>query len=130
MREFSNPGSLLSLPNLLGLQYTEPAVILSIVGIVIAAILLIQKNRADLSLMFLAWTALPLGIIIWERTSLYDNFRQILFVMPPFFIMAGLAIEKIINFIRQPILIAVFLLLTLLPGETWRATLTWHPVFT
>lgn len=116
MREFSTSGAFLSLPNLLRFQYTEPAVILALLGIGITIAFLAQKRHYEFSFIFLFWTILPISIILWQQINLYDNFRQVLFLVPPFFMVAGLAIEQIIKFLRQPLLVGAFILLTLLPG--------------
>ena len=55
---------------------------------------------------------IPLAAFIVLRVALYDNFRQILFILPPIFLMAGVAFEAIKNVKWQAALIA----LSLLPG--------------
>ena len=43
------------------------------------------------------WFLLPLLAFIIFKVALYDNFRQILFIIPPIFLIAGVAFEKIKN---------------------------------
>jgi hypothetical protein len=52
-----------------------------------------------------------LGFIV-ARTVLYDNFRQILFILPPVFFMAGIAFEKI----KRPATQLAVIALCVLPG--------------
>jgi hypothetical protein len=125
MNAFSVQGSRSSLPLLLAFQYTEPAVILAIAGILIAIVGFIRGDRTGLLFLFLGWTVLPLGFLIWKESYLYDNFRQVLFLIPPFFLMAGLAIEKIIHLIRRPVPVVAFIFLICLPGF-W-ADIRLHP---
>jgi len=55
---------------------------------------------------------LPLSALIVSRSPLYDNFRQILFVLPPLFMLAGFAFEKIGSLRLRLAVIA----LAILPG--------------
>jgi hypothetical protein len=116
MNAFSMQGSWSDLPKLLGTQYTEPAILLAVVGMLIVSAEFIRGKRYGLFILFLCWTILPVGILILRRSHLYDNFRQVLFVIPPFFILAGLTIEKLNKFLRHPAWIGFFILLASLPG--------------
>ena len=98
------------LPVLFAIQLTEPIWLLSIAGCLIA----IQnkvKNRTLVQLS-LWWFLIPLVVFIILRIALYDNFRQVLFILPPIFLMAGVAFEAVKNVKWQIVLIA----LSLLPG--------------
>jgi hypothetical protein len=98
------------LPTLLAIQLTEPAWLLSIAGWV-AAVMDKSKKRTLVEVSLL-WFVIPLFAFIVLRIALYDNFRQILFILPPIFLMAGVAFEAIKNVKWQAALIA----LSLLPG--------------
>ncbi|HLF73964.1 MAG TPA: hypothetical protein VI524_06445 [Anaerolineales bacterium] len=98
------------LPMLLGIQLTEPVWALFIAGLAVAVAGL--KEKRDLLLLVLFWFVLPLIGLIVARTVLYDNFRQILFLLPPVFLMAGVAFEKI----KRPLIQTVVILLCALPG--------------
>lgn len=98
------------LPVLFAIQLTEPVWVLAIVGWIVA-IVGGEKKRGLIEVALL-WFAIPfLGFIVM-RTALYDNFRQVLFILPPIFLMAGVAIEKIKNVKWQVALVA----LCLIPG--------------
>jgi hypothetical protein len=58
------------------------------------------------------WFVIPLIGFIILRSALYDNFRQIIFILPPVFWLAGVAFEKIKNTKWQIALVA----LCLIPG--------------
>ena len=98
------------LPVLFAIQLTEPIWLLSIAGC-LTAIQNKVKNRTLVQLS-LWWFLIPLVVFIILRIALYDNFRQVLFILPPIFLMAGVAFEAVKNVKWQIVLIA----LSLLPG--------------
>ncbi|MEK6750772.1 MAG: hypothetical protein AABZ00_00795 [Chloroflexota bacterium] len=98
------------LPALLAIQLTEPVWALSIVGWLVSIVGGAKKRElVELSLL---WFVIPLALFIAMHIALYDNFRQILFIVPPIFLMAGVAFEKIKNTKWQIALIV----LSLIPG--------------
>jgi len=107
------------LPVLLAIQLTEPVWLLSLAGWVVA----VQNKEKKRTLVEVAllWFVIPLLAFIFMRIALYDNFRQILFILPPIFLMAGVAFEAIKNVKWQAALIVV----SLLPGMIGIVTL--HP---
>lgn len=98
------------LPVLLAVQLTEPVWALSLAGWVAAG--LGWEKRRSLIEISLLWFVIPLLMFIGLRVALYDNFRQILFILPPVFLMAGAAFEAIRNVKWRYAVIA----LSLLPG--------------
>ena len=98
------------LPVLFGIQLTEPVWALSTAGLVLAIIGWREKRK--LIELTILWFIIPvLGFIILH-SALYDNFRQIIFVLPPVFWLAGAVFEKIRNTKWQMALVT----LCLLPG--------------
>ena len=98
------------LPVLLGLQLTEPLWALTLIGVVVAGIRLREKRELiELSIL---WLILPLFGFIVMRTALYDNFRQVLFILPPLFWLAGVAIEQV----KRPAFQMALIVLAVLPG--------------
>jgi hypothetical protein len=84
------------LPVLLGIQLTEPAWALFFAGLAVAATGFVKRREyVDLLVLTLVWFALPLAGFILSRTPLYDNFRQVFFILPPVFLMAGVVFEKV-----------------------------------
>ena len=92
------------LPTLLGVQLTEPLLLLLIPGLFMASRAFIKDARGQLFLLVAClWFLLPfLGSVVFGL-PLYDNFRQVLFVLPPLFLIAGLAIDRVWSLARLPI---------------------------
>lgn len=102
------------LPVLMGIQFTEPVWFLFAIGLGIAVYESIRRNATSrvLLLLSLVWFILPLAGFVVTRSPLYDNFRQVFFILPPVFLLGGLALQKI----RQPVLQAALIGLLVLPG--------------
>ncbi len=102
------------LPVLLGIQLTEPVWFLFIAGLAILVYRSIRREMQSRALLVLtcAWFVLPLLGFIVTRSPLYDNFRQVIFILPPVFLLAGVAFQKI----RRPVLQAAIVALLVLPG--------------
>jgi hypothetical protein len=101
------------LPVLLGIQLTEPVWVLFFVGLTVAVIGFVKKRGyVELLVLTLVWFVLPLAGFVISRTPLYDNFRQVFFILPPVFLMAGVVFEKVKRQVWQVALIA----LVVLPG--------------
>ncbi|MGE5073805.1 MAG: hypothetical protein ACM3MF_10280, partial [Anaerolineae bacterium] len=102
------------LPMLLGIQLTEPVWPLFAIGFAISVYEAIQRNGRSRTLLVLAgaWFILPLLGFVITRSPLYDNFRQVIFILPPVFVVAGLAFERV----RRPALQAALIGLLVLPG--------------
>lgn len=84
------------LPALLGIQLTEPVWALFVAGLAAAGWGFARKREyVELLALTLVWFVLPLAGFIVSRTPLYDNFRQVFFILPPVFLMAGVVFEKV-----------------------------------
>ncbi|MBI5962666.1 MAG: hypothetical protein HY863_04255 [Chloroflexi bacterium] len=101
------------LPVLLAIQLTEPVWVLFLAGVTVTITGFIKKREyGGILLVLLGWFIIPiLGFVIF-RPSLYDNFRQVLFILPPIFLMAGVVFSKI----KQPIWQIALITLVILPG--------------
>jgi hypothetical protein len=104
-------------PFLLLVQFTLPAVLLSVIGMAISLRRLkwFVFQKTDLFLIF-CWGALPLLAKVILNTRVYDNFRQLLFLVPPFFILGSVAVESILMRIRGKVFSVLAIGLILLPG--------------
>ena len=102
------------LPVLLGIQLTEPVWFLFAAGLAVTVYGSLKKRMGSQALLALTlvWFVLPLTGFILTRSPLYDNFRQIFFILPPVFLMAGVVFERI----RRPILQIALIVLVVLPG--------------
>jgi hypothetical protein len=65
-----------------------------------------------LLILAILWFILPMLGFVVTRSPLYDNFRQVFFILPPAFLLTGLAFQKL----RQPALQAAIIGLLALPG--------------
>jgi len=102
------------LPVLLAVQFTEPIWVLFIVGAARAVIK--HKEKWELLGLTGIWFVLPLIGFIVMRVALYDNFRQIFFILPPIFLLAGLGLESALKWLNQPRFNAAIVGLVILPG--------------
>jgi hypothetical protein len=111
------------MPVLLGIQLTEPVWVLFAGGLTIAIYGLVKRSTEsrELLALTLAWFVLPLATFIIVRPTMYDNFRQSFFILPPVFLMTGLAFEQL----RKPILQSALITLVVLPGIL--AAIRLHP---
>jgi len=114
-RSFELPYSYV--PILMSIQFTEPIIVLFCVGILIS----LQQFRVrplqnELLVLNLMWFILPIIYFISSPKALYDNFRHLLFIVPPIFFMVGLSLDQLLNRIKAfPVYIAITVL-ALLPG--------------
>jgi hypothetical protein len=102
------------LPGLLAVQFTEPLWVFFIAGMSVA-VLRFKENRELLGLTGI-WFIMPLIGFIVMRVALYDNFRQIFFILPPIFLLAGLGLESALKWLNQPRFTAAIVGLVVLPG--------------
>ncbi len=102
------------LPVLLGIQLTEPVWFLFAAGLGLTLFSAVRRQTGSRSLLILTlvWFILPLAGFIVTRSPLYDNFRQVFFILPPIFMMAGVVFEKI----KRPALQAILIGVLVLPG--------------
>lgn len=82
------------LPVLLSIQLTEPIVI-GFFGSFFLVFWLYKQKKLEASLFWLLvlWFFLPLLGVILVRPTIYDNFRQFLFILPPLFIITGIGMD-------------------------------------
>lgn len=114
------------LPKLIGIQFTLPLLAGSLAGSVYFIKRIIQKQDGwQIAVIFMAWFWLPLAAIIAANPTMYDNFRQLLFITPPLFIMAGFAWEQLGQRIKLGFVHKALPVLLLVPGVAAGAWL--HP---
>ncbi|MBL8097715.1 MAG: hypothetical protein JNK81_00935 [Anaerolineales bacterium] len=104
------------LPVLFGIQFSEAVWVLTIVGVWLAirgqemrGVEPVETKRGLIEL-FGIWFLIPFLAFIIFKIALYDNFRQILFLVPPIFLMAGMAFERIKNVKWQTVLVVLCLI--------------------
>jgi len=105
------------LPKLLGIQFTLPLILLSILG---TGILLqrtgLKSKLSSPAVILLLWFWLPILAVMLLRPNSYDNFRQYLFITPPLFAIAAVAVDKLFDWLRSPAFRYSLAGLLLLPG--------------
>lgn len=114
------------LPTLMALQFTEPALALFLLGLVLViATVLRRKGDWRLHGLVLGWFFLPLVGAMIFKPPLYDNFRHFLFIIPPIFLLAGYAVQALFSHINQATLKWALVIALILPGIYWNVEL--HP---
>jgi hypothetical protein len=108
-------------PALFGVQLTEPALALVVVGLPLALWKAFRRgadqsrSRAIL-LLFVGWTMLPILLLLVLGSTLYDNARQLFFVLPPLFVLSGLALDALLSLTRGRVWTSVLLAILMVPG--------------
>ena len=105
------------LPKLLTIQLTLPLILCALVGTLVL-VDRIRKKEANWAseVVLLVWFWVPLLAVIVLRPNLYDNFRQFLFILPPLFAVAGVAVDEITWRVNRPAVLSSLVALGLLPG--------------
>jgi len=98
------------LPVLLGIQLTEPVWALTLLGLFAAGFG--PKEKRELVGLTVVWFIIPLIGFILTHSPLYDNFRQIFFILPPVFMLSAMVFERIKNTKWR----ITIMILCLLPG--------------
>lgn len=112
-------------PTILAVQLTEPALALIALGLGLSAVRSMKHGITAPLALFLAWFLIPAALIIWSGSTLYDNARQLFFLLPPLFILTGVAFEKLLALLAHPAAKAGVLLIAAVPGIVSAARL--HP---
>lgn len=105
------------LPRLLGLQLTEPAVLLIVIGALLSAIAFLRSSGDRLGLTLVGlWIGVPAAAVILFRAPVYGNLRQLLFILPPMFLLAGIGLSTLLKVLRLRIFQVIAICLVLIPG--------------
>ncbi len=100
------------LPVLLTVQLTETTLLLVLAGF----FSFLKKIYWDLVALVLIWFVLPVAVVILAQVHLYNNFRQVFFILPPLFLIAGLGLDWLFTVFRRPLTRYLIIFLALLPG--------------
>ncbi len=107
------------LPVLLSLTLTEPVLPLFLLGVFASFWKNIKTGNwsliTDYSLLLL-WFLIPFAYVITSKPPMYDGYRHFLFMLPPIFIFAGFAFEKIFEIIKYRWAVGALTALLLAPG--------------
>lgn len=114
------------LPKLLGVQLTIPLLVFSMVGIVWGVVKFKSPAHTHpLFIILLAWFLVPLVIIMVAQPNLYDNFRQLIFILPPLFVLAAFGFEQFSIYLSHPVVRNGVWVALLIPGLA--AGISLHP---
>jgi hypothetical protein len=113
------------LPKMISIQFTEMAIILFITGIVLAFSKIWKRESFVPLVLLFIWFMIPFAAIILMGSVVYDGFRQILFLLPPLFLITGFAIEWIFTRIQNVTFRLVLIILLAVPGVY--SIITLHP---
>ncbi|MEX2160996.1 MAG: glycosyltransferase family 39 protein [Anaerolineales bacterium] len=105
------------LPRLMLLQLTGPLLALIAAGAAVAGWRIYRRvfPQARLLALLLGWFLVPVALVVLSQPTMYDNFRQFLFLLPPLFILAALAFDEL--FVRlRPALAWALVAAAVAPG--------------
>ncbi len=113
-------------PTLVGVQLTEPALLLIALGAVMLA-WRTWKRSTKLVLVGLlgVWFVAPVFWLILRSIPIYNSIRHFFFVLPPLFVLAAVGLEAIFSLSRRVWIRGVMIVLALAPG-IWGIALL-HP---
>jgi hypothetical protein len=110
------------LPVLLTLTLTEPVFPFFIIGLFL---MLFRKPTAgyrslitDYWILFtiLLWFFIPFAYVLLRKPPMYDGYRHFLFMLPPLFVFAGFAFERIFDLLKLRWLQIVLVVVLLAPA--------------
>jgi hypothetical protein len=101
-------------PTLVSLQLTEPALLLALAGLIFLLVTLSSRKSLEVFLLFLAWFLFPILGIILIHSILYDNGRQLYFLLPPLFFLAAVALDRLFRLLNRPVIAFGLMALVLL----------------
>lgn len=114
------------LPFLIGIQFTEPVVILAILG---ATLFFVKSNKNRPAnywgFILLIWLVVPMLSQIVRDPWLYDNFRQFFFSIPPLLFLSAFALNNLTRRFKGRIFSILLLSTVVTPGIL--SIITLHP---
>ena len=114
------------LPELMAIQFTLPASLLVLAGLVPGVRSALGRGpTAATAWVLLLWFLGPFVAVVGLKTPIYNYFRHVLFMMPPLFVFAAIAIERLLRLVRAPLVGGLLVVAILLPGVV--ATIRLHP---
>jgi hypothetical protein len=114
------------LPTLFIKTLTEPAIILILMGLIVIVYRFIKKgiNQVEI-LALLFWFFIPFLYFVITTPPLYDNYRQVLFIIPAAFLFSAFSIDWLCKKISNNWLNALIIFVVLFPGLL--ANIQLHP---
>jgi hypothetical protein len=102
---------------MLGLTLTEPVWLLFIAGAIVS-IYLMRKSKLDWKefVPFSLWFLIPFTYVLVSTPPQYDGFRHFTFLLPPVFVIGGIAISLFFEKNRHQWINPLLVILLVLPG--------------
>ena len=105
------------LPTLVALELTEPAVILSSIGLLVFLRRIVTRRLGWFELGLLAsWVCFPVLWVVARDVPIYNNLRHMFFVLPPLFVLGGIGLETLMERLRHVWQRGLLFILSVLPG--------------
>jgi len=89
------------LPYMMSIQLTEIVLILFVIGFGISIWRAFTQEQVEPLALIVIWFILPLVSVIANKSVVYNNFRQFLFVLPPVFLAGGLTLDSLFMKVRR-----------------------------
>ncbi|MDR3575622.1 MAG: hypothetical protein P4L50_17320 [Anaerolineaceae bacterium] len=105
------------LPTLLVISLTEPAILFILMGMIISVYRYIKKKicKREIFIPFL-WFFLPFLYVVITTPNLYDNYRQLSFILPGAFLFSAFSIDFICQKINRFWINSLIIIVVLFPG--------------
>jgi hypothetical protein len=100
----------------MSIQLTEIVLILFVIGLVISIWRAFTQKQVEPLALIVVWFILPIVGVVVNKSVVYNNFRQFLFVLPPVFLAAGLTLDFLFMKVRRTFYRSAILLLFALPA--------------
>lgn len=112
-------------PQLHIMQMTETALALFVFGIVVILLSQRRQKYRQIVILFIPWFVIPILYILLNGMNLYDNTRQLLFILPGAFLVAGIGTDYLYSLVKPFGVHIILLFLMILPGLA--GILRFHP---
>lgn len=112
-------------PTFIVLQLTIPMLILILLGAILSLLQFFKGGNREPLLLFGLWFLTPSLAVILVRSTMYDNARQLQFLLPPLFIFAGIGLDMLLTRIKTHLWQVVLILALIVPGVY--ANIRLHP---
>jgi hypothetical protein len=100
----------------MSIQLTEIVLILFVIGLVISIWRAFTQKQVEPLALIVVWFILPIVGVVVNKSVVYNNFRQFLFVLPPVFLATGLTLDFLFMKVRRTFYRSAILLLFALPA--------------
>jgi hypothetical protein len=106
------------LPWLMAIQFTFPGVLLVLLALPMTVWIALRPAQPNAQLwVLLLWFFLPSLAVVILRLPIYNNFRHLLFIVPPLFVLGAVVLERFLQASRWTVwLFPILMLGMILPG--------------